>query len=57
MEFIKSVFGLVFKVLLVLSVIGAVVGAIVYFVVKKDIKEIQEFTARIREEMETEQGV
>lgn len=57
MEFIKSVFGLVFKVLLVLSVIGAVVGAIVYFFVKKDIKEIQEFTARIREEMETEQGV
>ena len=57
MEFIKSVFGLVFKVLLLLSVIGAVVGAIVYFVVKKDIKEIQEFTARIREEMETEQGV
>lgn len=57
MEFVKSVFGLVFKVLLVLSVIGAVVGAIVYFVVKKDIKEIQEFTARIREEMETEQGV
>ena len=57
MEFIKRVFGLVFKVLLVLSVIGAVVGAIVYFVVKKDIKEIQEFTARIREEMETEQGV
>ncbi|CAD2073958.1 hypothetical protein [Phocicoccus pinnipedialis] len=57
MEFIKSVFGLVFKVLFVLSLIGAAVGAIVYFVVKKDIREIQEFTARIREEMETEQGV
>ncbi|MDK6863287.1 MULTISPECIES: hypothetical protein [Nosocomiicoccus] len=52
MDLIKGLIGFLFKTLLVLTLFTGIGLVVAYFVVKKDVKEIQEFTERIRLEME-----
>lgn len=52
MDLIKGLFSFLFKTILVLTAFTAIGLVVAYFVVKKDVEEIQEFTERIRLEME-----
>lgn len=54
MEFIKSLFGFLLKLIAVLVVVGTVGVAILAFFLKKDVDEIKEFTEKIKHEIEAE---
>lgn len=54
MEFIKSLFSFLLKLILVLIVVGTVGVAILAFFLKKDVDEIKEFTEKLKHEIEAE---
>ncbi|MFB9860961.1 hypothetical protein ACFPFV_08565 [Salinicoccus siamensis] len=54
MEAIKSLFSFLFKLIAVLIVAGVIGVAVLAFFLKQDVKEIREFTERLKKEIEAE---
>ncbi|GAA3713622.1 hypothetical protein GCM10022378_00550 [Salinicoccus jeotgali] len=54
MEAIKSLFSFLFKLIAVLIVVGVIGVAVLAFFLKQDVKEIREFTERLKKEIEAE---
>lgn len=54
MEAIKSLFSFLFKLIAVLIIVGVIGVAVLAFFLKQDVKEIREFTERLKKEIEAE---
>ncbi|MHC0551991.1 hypothetical protein [Salinicoccus sp. CNSTN-B1] len=54
MEAIKSLFSFLFKLIAVLIIVGVIGVAVLAFFLKQDVKEIREFTERLKKEIDAE---